>query len=264
MPSYQIKMQDGKSYKVDGPEGYTQEQAYHDLQGHLGPPSGWDVAKDEALGAGKGVLQGFGSVLSQVPGLGTPSVNELDPRVKQWTGQPSANTGQTIGKAVGGSLPFMIGGPEAVVGKGVAQALPFLGRMAGPLGELAGHALVGGASGAAQPTGEGQSRLKNAAIGAAGGALTAPRVAGSLTGIAGGAGVGYGLEQLVRQFGWEPVFGALAGGLGYGLHGGLYKLARRASQMAAYPGKVISNYIPAGLAGGAASSAGKELGKPSQ
>lgn len=257
MPAFELTSPDGKKYRVEGPEGATPEQAYGILQQQLASPqSTWDKVEGEALGAAKGVGQGLSGVLLQVPGLGTPSVGDLDPRAKKWTEEPSANVGQSIGKVVGGALPFAIGGPEAMLGKGVAEAIPFFGKMAGPLGELAGNALVGGAAGAAQPPDPNQSRWKNAVGGAVGGALASPRIAGAISGVAGGAGAGYGLEQLIRQFGWEPVIGAMGGALGYGgLHGGLYNLARHASKLATYPGKVISNYLPAGVAGSAGAAA---------
>jgi hypothetical protein len=213
--------------------------------------SGWQLAGDELKGAARGVAKGIGKLAEELPTLGVPHVSELDPNAKQFLNSPNATYGEAIGEFGGENAPFMVGGPEAAIGKGVAKAIPFAGKMAGPIGEFAGRSLWGGAAGAAQPVKEGESRLTNAAGGAATAGLLAPRIASKVAGAAGGTMTGLGFEELVRHFGWAPVLGAL-GALGVGAgHFGLGGLARKAARMAQYPGAVISNFIPAGLAGAA-------------
>lgn len=201
---------------------------------------------------GRGVAKGAVTLADEIPTLGTPHVSELDPRVKQFKDAPNASTSESIGAFAGENLPFLVGGPEAAIGKGVAKAIPFAGKMAGPIGEFAGRTLWGGAAGAAQPVKEGESRLKNAAGGAALGGVLSPRVAGTIAGIGGGTAAGLGVEELVRRFGFWPVMGAI-GTLGVGGFGhlGLLGLARKAAQAARKPAQIMSNQAPAGLAGAA-------------
>jgi hypothetical protein len=78
---------------------------------------------------------------------------EGDQRMKDWAAQPGTKA-QEIGKAVGGSLPYMVGGPSAL-GRLAAQAVPrllghaFMHSMGHALGvsprliNLAIHALRG-------------------------------------------------------------------------------------------------------------------------
>jgi hypothetical protein len=222
-------------------------------------PAADDTWTGSALSAakdfGRGLAKGVGKFADELPTLGTPHVSELDPRVKQFEESPNATASESIGEFGGENIPFMIGGPEAAIGKQVARALPFAGKMARPVGEFLGHSLWGGAAGAAQPVKEGESRLANAAGGAATAGLLSPKVAGLGVGMAGGTAAGLGFEQLVRHFGWEPVLGAL-GALGVGAgHFGLGGLARRAATVARKPGEAIGRKIPAGLAGAAGGEA---------
>jgi hypothetical protein len=213
--------------------------------------SGWQLAADELKGAVRGVAKGVGKLAEELPTLGVPHVSELDPNAKQFLESPNATYGEAVGTFAGENAPFMVGGPEAAIGKGVAKAIPLAGKMAGPIGEFAGRSLWGGVAGAAQPVKEGESRLTNAAGGAATAGLLAPRVASKVAGAAGGTLAGLGFEEIVRRFGWAPVLGAL-GSLGIGAgHFGLGGLARKAARAAQYPGAVISNAIPAGVAGAA-------------
>jgi hypothetical protein len=235
------------------------------------PPAGDDetwtgsaigAVKDVGRGMGKGVVGdvvGAGQLLDPIgqrvaPGT-TAAIERAGEGVKDWATAPSASAAESIGRFGGEALPFMVGGPELAIGKGVARALPLSGKAAGAIGEFLGNTAVGGAAGAVQPTKEGESRLANTLTGAASAGLLSPRVAGSLAGMAGGAGAGLGFEEIVRRFGWAPVLGAL-GALGVGAgHFGLMGLARRAAQASRYPGKVIANQVPAGLAGAVGGSA---------
>jgi hypothetical protein len=215
------------------------------------PASDDDSWKGAVTGFGRGVAKGVTKFADEIPTLGTPHVSELDPRVKQFEESPNATASEAIGSFAGENAPFLIGGPEAAIGKGVARALPFAGKMARPVGEFVGHSLWGGAAGAAQPTKEGESRLTNAAGGALTGGLLAPKVAGLGAGMAGGSMAGLGFEELVRHFGWAPVLAAL-GSLGVGAgHFGLGGLARKAAVMARKPGEAIARTVPAGVAGAA-------------
>ena len=217
----------------------------------------------EAIGAakgfGKGVAKGVGNLAEELPTLGVPHVSELDPNAKQFLESPNASASESIGEFGGENIPFMIGGPEAAIGKGVAKAIPFAGKMARPVGEFVGHSLWGGATGAAQPTKPGESRLENAAGGALTAGVLSPKALGAATGLAGGTAGGFGIEHLISQFGFWPVMGALGSlGLGGIGHFGLHGLARKAAQVARKPGEAIGRKIPAGLAGAAGGQAAEE------
>lgn len=220
------------------------------------------ATEDFGRGVGKGVVGdvvGVGQMLDPVGRYVAPGATEAIERagqgVKDWATSPSSSAAESVGRIGGEALPFMVGGPEALIGKGVARAIPIAGRMAGPIGELVGNMTVGGATGAVQPTKEGESRLVNTLTGAGTAGVLSPRVAGALSGVAGGAAAGLGLEEVIRRFGWAPVLGAL-GALGVGSgHFGLMGLARKAASMSRTPGKVIANQVPAGLAGAAGGSA---------
>lgn len=227
------------------------------------------ATEDFGRGLSKGLVGdvvGVGQMLDPLaryvaPGT-TEAIESAGKGVKDWAMAPSASAAESMGYFGGAALPFMVGGPELAIGKGVAKALPYAGKLAGPIGEFVGGTTVGGAAGAAQPTKEGESRLANAAGGALTGGVLAPRVAGAMSGILGGSAAGLGVEELIRRFGFWPVMGALGslgvGGLG---HFGLHGLASRAAKMTRYPGKVIANQAPAGLrgaAGGQATEAAQE------
>jgi hypothetical protein len=250
--------------RVQFPDSMSKDQIKEKIRSKFpdAGDSGWDTAKGAVTGFGRGVAKGVTKLADEIPTLGLPHVGELDPRVKQFEDSPDASTSESIGSFAGQNAPFLIGGPEAAIGKGVAKAIPFAGRMAGPVGEFVGNTLWGGVAGAAQPTKEGESRLANAAGGATMAGVLSPRIAGRFAGLAGGAGAGLGIEHLISQFGFWPVMGAI-GGLGIGGlgHFGLHGLATRAARMAQGPGKVIAHSVPAGVAGatgGRAMEAGQE------
>ena len=239
--------------RVNFPDDMSKDQIKEKIRSKFpeAVDSGWQLAGDEALGAAKGFAKGVGKLAEELPTLGVPHVSELDPNAKQFLKSPNATYGEAFGEFAGHNAPLMIGNPEAAIGKAIAPRLvPYAGKMAGPVAEFVGNTVMGGVGGAVQPTKEGESRLANAAGGATLGGLLAPRVAGKVVGAAGGATAGFGIEELVRRFGWAPVMGAL-GALGVGGvgHFGLQGLARKAASVASYPGKVISNTIPAGAAG---------------
>lgn len=215
------------------------------------------AVKDFSRGVGKGVagdVVGAGQLLDPIgqriaPGT-TAAIERAGKGMKDWATGPSASAAESVGRLGGEALPFMVGGPELAIGKGVARALPFSGKVAGTIGELIGNTAVGGATGAVQPTKEGESHLTNALAGAGTAGLLTPAVAGTVAGIGGGTAAGLGVEELIRRFGFWPVMGAI-GTLGIGGFGhlGLLGLARKAAQTARTPAKIISNQVPAGLAG---------------
>jgi hypothetical protein len=226
------------------------------------PAADGETWEGSAIGAvkdfGRGMAKGVGNLAEELPTLGTPHVSELDPNAKKFLESPSSSSSESIGAFAGENIPFMVGGPEAAIGKGVAKALPFAGKMAKSLGDLAGHALWGGAAGAAQPTKPGESRLTNALGGAATGGLLNPRVAGAVTGVAGSGAAGWGIEELARKIGWGPVLGILGVGYGLGHSHGLYSLARQAYRPGHAVGKAIGSAVPAGVAGAAGGQAAEK------
>lgn len=221
------------------------------------------AAKDFGVGMGRGLagdVVGVGQMVDPLaryvaPGA-TEAIEKAGQGMKEFATAPSGSAAESLGRFGGAAAPFMVGGPEALIGKGIAEAIPIAGKLAGPIGELLGNATVGGAAGAAQPTKPGESRLANAAGGALTAGVLSPRIAGGISGILGGSAAGLGVEQLIQRFGFWPVMGALGslgvGGLG---HFGLHGLASRAARLARGPGKVISHAAPAGLKGAAGGQA---------
>lgn len=232
MPGYEITTPDGKKYRVEGPEGYTQEQAYRDLQGQLasqgqslGPTRGGDLLR--------GLIHGAeGSLGGESP----------PPDMSNW---------RKAGETIGGVIPpvaagFIPGGPLVKTG-------------------------VGAATGALQPAKDWKERMENTAIGAGsawGGGLIGkmPQRAktaldtlaemgiGSLlghkTGVPwGGYGGLFAGPYVGRQL--EKIFG---GGLG-----DLIAAAARNPGLAAYLGIKASPYAEQ-----AGQIVGQELGKPSE
>ena len=179
------------------------------------PESNWQFAGEEALGAVRGVAKGFGNLAEALPTLGTPHVSELDPNAKKFLESPNATVGESVGQFAAETIPFVVGGPEVGLIKGIAPRIaPYLGRALGDaLSTLAAHALVGGASAAAQPTKEGESRLVNAATGAATAGVLSPAIAGKASKVLGVGLGGQTAEEVGRQFGvpaWMilPMLGA--------------------------------------------------------
>lgn len=136
MPSYQIQTPDGKKYKVDGPEGYTQEQAYKDLQGHLGGKTGGPTIGGDLL---RGLVHGAGSSMG---------MQDLAPSAFGPEPEDESASRQT-GEFIGGVIPPTVAGVFAPEG-------------------LALKAAFGAATGALQPAQDWQERFSNIGYGAAG------------------------------------------------------------------------------------------------
>jgi len=155
---------------------------------------------DTVMGAvtdfGKGVAEGFGGDVvgaGQIAQAIAPSlaedVKEL-PGVragahwlKEKTTGDSASAAESIGRFGGGALP-MLAMPETAGAGLAARALPYLGRAAGPLTELAMRSLQSGVSAGIQPTKSGTlaSHVEPALEGAAAGVAIpgAGKVAGKI------------------------------------------------------------------------------------
>lgn len=226
--------------------------------------SGWQLAGDELLGAGKGFAKGVGNLAEELPTLGVPHVSELDPKAKEFLGSKNATYGEAIGEFGGENLPsFMVGGPEAgLIKSAMPKAGPYVIKpVMDALKTIGIHSGIGGATGALQPVKEGESRLENAAGGALTAGVLSPPVARVAGGLAGSMGAGLGVEELARRFGWGPVFAALSA-LGVGAsHFGLSGLARKAYNVTARPTEAASKVIPAavkGAVGGRAAEGAQE------
>lgn len=188
MPTYTVQGPDGKDYSIDGPTGATQEQVVSAIKEQLSrahsavvaqnPTDGNSFLQNAAIGVGKAftdIGQGAGQILrsgiekvggdsghSMADSIGLPT--EADVAEKRRMDAPIMDTvGGKVGNFVGTAVP--------------AVASAFVPGAQG----LAGTLLTGAATGALEPVASGESRLKNAAVGAA------------------GAGAGYGLAKGISR-----------------------------------------------------------------
>ena len=158
MPRYEITSPDGKRFEVTAPAGATQEQVLAYAQSQFKPVEPYkpvsptdDMSTGQRMlaGVGKGMVdlgRGAGQMLGMVSPQDVAEARKYD--------APLANTGAG---ATGQFLGTM------------ATAIPAM--MIPGANSVTGAALTGGAMGAFQPTVEGESRLQNAAIGAAAGGV---------------------------------------------------------------------------------------------
>ncbi len=172
MPTYRITAPDGRTFDVTG-DGSAQDALAHVQQqyGHQAPAP--EAAPDPSAGGG---------TLSIGPldtGIKTPQGVD---RFLSGAGKAMVDVGRGVGQMVGLvdkedvaesralDAPLMNTGAGKVgnIAGGVATAVPTLAIPGA--NTVAGAGLVGAAFGAAQPTVEGESRLKNAAVGGATGA----------------------------------------------------------------------------------------------
>jgi hypothetical protein len=182
MPRYEITAPDGRRFEVSAPDGASNDEVLAYAQKNFAatkpdepanPTDGMSRTERVLAGAGKAFVdvgRGAGQLLSKVTGAdkaGAGLVSEQDVAESRKRDQPLMNTGLGVTGNIVGNIAamapaMMIPGANTVVGAGV----------------------IGAASGAAQPTVEGESSIKNAAIG---GAL--------------GSGAQYGLGKIVDQIG---------------------------------------------------------------
>lgn len=219
MPSFELTSPWGQKYRVNAPEGATQEQAYDVLKQHLSQTQDNPIGQAAAVERDRnqkgftgmaargltGVAQGFGELAAsggEMLGLKPGATFEAEEKAP-------IGTTEKLGRAIGRAGPPVPGGP-AVQGA------------------------IGGVEGALQPADSWTDRAKNAAIGAGSASglsglaqRLSPRAANHLAGAALGAATGYG------HGGIETLFGA---GLGERL-GGYLPLGQIARWVAMhYPG----------------------------
>jgi hypothetical protein len=231
MPTFELTSPEGKKYRVEGPEGATQEQAYGILQKQLAAQSGNTRGGDLARGLLHGATMGL--------------VGEAPPAdASGWR-----KTGETIG-GVGTSTAagFIPGGMvvKGLVGTGVGAMQP-----ADSWTDRAENAAIGGASGL---TGGLISKMPQ-------GAKTALDRLAEM-------GVGATLGRHVGLGEWGPFAGLYAGRMigreverlfgGRGL-GDLVAAIGKNPGLAAYLGIKASPYAEK-----AGEYVGQQLGKPSQ
>jgi hypothetical protein len=150
-----------------------------DRPAQTGQYTGWGPL----TGSATGLAQGLTGSLADIRGaIGDPlrffeteDARKLKEagvqRAKDWAGQPSQTRAQDIGKAVGGSLPYMVGGPSALASL-ATRAVP----------QILGHAFMHGMGHALGIS----PRLVNLAIHALRGTPIARAGVGA-AGVAGGA-----------------------------------------------------------------------------
>lgn len=170
MPRYEITSPDGKRFEVTAPDGASQEEVLAYAQSQFKPKQDAPISPTDGMtgtekflaGMGKGFVD-LGRGAGQM--LGLKSQAEIDEARKM-------------------DAPLMQTG-AGVAGNVVGQMTAALPALAIPgANTVTGAALLGGAMNAVQPTEANESRLKNAALGAAlgGGAQAA---AGKLAKVAG-------------------------------------------------------------------------------
>lgn len=159
MPTFEVISPDGRKFRVNAPEGATKEQAIAYIQSRQAAREDAapkvDAFEQTAQDDGflRNVPAAIGGVMSGIPmGLRQITGNERPGEVDEWK-RSMAGLWSTPGGKVG-----------TVLG-GVATAAPAM--FVPGANTAAGAALIGGASGALLPVGEGESRLLNTALGAA-------------------------------------------------------------------------------------------------
>lgn len=169
MPRYEITSPDGKRFEVTAPDGASQDEVLAYAQSQFKPKAEKPLDPTEGMTGSQKFLAGMGKGFVDL-GRGT----------KQMLGFASQ---QDIDDARKMDAPLMSTGAGAfghIAGQ-VAASVPAM--FVPGANSVAGAAAVGGALNALQPTEEGDSRLKNAALGAAFGG-GAQAVVGKLAGAA--------------------------------------------------------------------------------
>lgn len=177
MPDYQIKMPDGGTYKIGGPEGFTEQQAFETLQSKIKADYG-HIAQGAAFGGG--VLEGvpvIGPALKAAGQYTAAGLRSITPGGQPFSKELEAV--QNIGRGVEKEYPTTTGAGQVTGGiagglglAGMAPAAFGIGAptVARGIGEAA---LGGGGIGLADAIARGMSPQQAAmqtGLGAAGGA----------------------------------------------------------------------------------------------
>jgi hypothetical protein len=180
VPAYDVTAPDGRKFRINAPEGATQEQVIAYAQANMpkaqkapaetfDPTEGMSGFDKFAAGTGKAMVDTWRGA-KQLVGLGNQA--EIDEAAR--LDAPLMDTGAGIAGNVVGNLATMIG-PGAVAGAvGKAASLPKLVNAARAFTlptTIKGAAAAGAGFGALQPVAEDDSRAQNMALGAVGGAL---------------------------------------------------------------------------------------------
>jgi hypothetical protein len=231
MPTFELTSPEGKKYRVEGPEGATQEQAYGILQKQLAAESGNTRGGDLARGLLHGATMGLAG---DAPPEGSSGWRQ---------------TGETIGNlGTSAAAGFIPGGMavKGLVGTGVGAMQP-----AGSMTERLENAAIGGGS-----------ALTGGLIG------KMPKGAKTALDRLAEMGIGFSAGRHLGLGEWGPFAGLYAGRMigreaermfgGRGL-GDLVAAIGRNPGLAAYLGIKASPYAQQ-----AGQWAGEQLGKPSQ
>lgn len=176
MPTFQITAPDGRKFKINAPAGATKEQAlayaqqkfsaparpaYSDPEGDTySPTEGQGFLSNFMAGAGKSVVD-TGEGIKQL--LGFADQSKVDERARLDRALTATGAG-TLGNIAGQVA-------QMAVPAGAAAKLGLAGKAVGTLGKIGQAAAGAGAFAGLQPVLSGDSRLGNAAEGAAWGAV---------------------------------------------------------------------------------------------
>lgn len=188
MPAFIVTSPDGRKFRVNAPEGATQEEVLAYAQKHMpkpveekyDPTEGMSGIEKFLAGAGKAMVdtgRGLGSL------VGIVSQEDIDAAKKR--DAALMNTGAGIGGNVVGNIATMLAPGAALGVAGKAAHLPTLVNAARAMTvprTVAGGTALGGAMGAVQPVASDESRERNIMAGAAGGFLgnAAPKAVGAI------------------------------------------------------------------------------------
>ena len=226
MPTFELTSPWGQKYRVNAPEGATQEQAYDVLKQHLSQTQDNPIGQAAAVDRDRNQKGLTGMAARGLTG------------VAQGFGEMAASGGEMLGLKPGATFQTE---EKAPIGA-TEQFGRAIGRAGVPVpGGPAVQGAIGGVEGALQPADSWTDRAKNAAIGAGSASglsglarRLSPSAANHLLGTAFGAATGYGHGAL------ETMFGA---GLGERL-GGYVPLGRIARWVAMhYPGAAAETGI---------------------
>lgn len=195
MPRYEITAPDGRKFEITAPEGATQEQVlayaqqnfeqpeskqqkYDRIKSELDarngtqgedPTAGMSTFEKVAAGVGKSIVdtgRGLGQLVGLVDREDVDRARQLDAPLMDTKAGFGGNVAGAIGQVL---IPGAAAGRYASLAPKIASAV----RAATLPKTIGGAALQGGALGALQPVGTGDSRGVNAAIGMGAGAVGA-------------------------------------------------------------------------------------------